>query len=286
MAGMHKMFKTPSDIGSAKDLLQGLKKALKVLKKSEDSMRFLLKGESFEFTDEQPGAMLFLGVFKGDWKKYAKAQKAETDFASGFCKLNQQKPGDLVLMLEATSGKGRKDKFLKSLNKGVLKKLKLRAIFVDSLEADASESQVQPSKTEDVVDEQKEKIALLKADYQEIRHHFDKFKALLQTKEADGAKREVDLLMDLIEEWLELSQELKLDPNSKEAQHIKNIKATIEKNEEQILLKESRAKILRLNQLIKEFEELPETELEKGMALQEEIEDLIEDIEDIGLPES
>lgn len=280
MAVMHKIFKTPQDLKTEKDLMNGLKKAIKTLKSKGDSTRFILKGESFEFDNDILAPMLFLGTFKGDWKKYIKEQKTSADFASGFTKVGEQ-DGRLVLMLHATSGKGRKEKFLKSLNKGILKKLKLQAIFVDTLEEEAQVEELDTS--EEIQEDKGEKEMLFKADYQQIMKHFKQFKALLKTEEADGAKQEVDLLMDLIEEWEDLSKELNIESNSKEAKNIESIKTLIADNESQILIKESKAKVKQLNKLIKEFEMISEEEEDKILEIQEQIEDLMQDIEDIGL---
>lgn len=312
---MHKFYKGPNDIKTKKDAMKGLKKSLKLLENKGDVMRFMLKGESFDYEGETD-CFLFIGIPKNDWKRYGKAQKTATDFAAGFCKIEVEE-GMKVLKLHGNLGKGRKVKFLKKLNKTILKRLKVQARFVDNLDIPVVDEEDTEDLLEDVVstnttpdstqtttntdtktentasttetkeetdkEERSELLAELKDNLKTIQKDFAEFKAILKSQNADGAKLKMDEILDLIEESEELHQELNLPKGGKEVKFIKMIKDTFAKNESKILVKESAAKVKLLSQLIKDYDKLSEQEYDKGMELQERIEDLIADIQDIGL---
>ncbi|AFC25422.1 hypothetical protein [Saprospira grandis] len=88
----------------------------------------------FDFGEEKSPLMYIGEGVPSAWKKYIKEQKKSASFVAGQCRLDAE--GNLQLLAEL--GKGQKPAVLKALNKSLLKKCKLQAYFVDSLEEAAA----------------------------------------------------------------------------------------------------------------------------------------------------
>lgn len=74
--------------------------------------------------------LLFIGELSSEWRKYIKANKAKMSLAAGRCMPSKDDPK--IINLEVKLGKGGKQKYLKEVNKEMLKPFAF-AQFVDSL---------------------------------------------------------------------------------------------------------------------------------------------------------
>lgn len=90
----------------------------------------------FDFGAEKAAVMYIGAGVPSQWKAYIKEQKKSASFVAGQCTLDAE--GNLQLVAEV--GKGQKPAVLKDLNKTILKKCKLQAYFVDSIEQAAAAS--------------------------------------------------------------------------------------------------------------------------------------------------
>lgn len=88
----------------------------------------------FDFGEENAPLMYIGAGVPSPWKAYIKEQKKSASFVAGQCTLDIE--GNLQLLPEI--GKGQKPAVLKALNKTILKKCKLQAYFVDSIEQAAA----------------------------------------------------------------------------------------------------------------------------------------------------
>ncbi|WCL80367.1 hypothetical protein PPO43_10310 [Saprospira sp. CCB-QB6] len=88
----------------------------------------------FDFGEEKAPLMYIGAGVPSPWKAYIKEQKKSASFVAGQCTLDPE--GNLQLLAEI--GKGQKPAVLKALNKTILKKCKLQAYFVDSIEQAAA----------------------------------------------------------------------------------------------------------------------------------------------------
>jgi hypothetical protein len=128
---MKKYFKTP-DEAKKSDPKAVAKILKKVFDKGVGGTKFFYKAQ-FNYLNGEIAPFVYIGAPAGPWKIFIKNSKRDKDFAAGLCSLGQNEAGDTELKLLAQMGKGDKGLFLKEINKQLLRKINVKAVFVDEL---------------------------------------------------------------------------------------------------------------------------------------------------------
>jgi len=187
---MKKFFKNP-DEAKKSDAPSVMKILKKVFSKGVEGDKFFYKAE-FDYEKGDTAPFMFIGAPAGPWKKYIKDSKKDKDFVAGLCKLEID-GSDKKLLLQAKMGKGSKALFLKAINKQLLKKLSIKAEFVDELTValPEEEEEATPDSDTPVASRTPEELS---TDLKEIS---TTFKAIRAEHNAD----QIDGLLDKISDW-------------------------------------------------------------------------------------
>lgn len=137
---------------------------------------------------------MYIGSESALWKKYTKASKKDKDFVGGVCKLEGGENGQAQkLLLKAEVGKGSKAAFLKAVNRDLLKKLSIKAEFVDELSVE-----IEASDSEETVEEAPTPSTF---SVEELNTEFKSISGELKLIQVEYSEKQVDALLDKIEDW-------------------------------------------------------------------------------------
>lgn len=279
---MYKYFKTPNEVQDTSAVIKALKKSIRRLREKGEVVRFLSKGE-FPYA-EKTGSFLFIGTPKGDWKEYIREHKTDDDFAMGFCRIQSGSEGAVELHLQTVKGRGDKKKYLLSMNKDLLRRVPAEAVFVkEVLSKEEAEDMDSESLAEPENEAQAALIKELYANLKIIQHDFKSFQQLLQSDQPDGAKAKMEEVLDLIEEWKALHEEANVPIEDKIRDFIAKMEQTIRQNAPKVVQKEAGYKVKLLEQKVVEYQKLTPTEALEQPELEEQIEDIIEDLDELGI---
>jgi len=203
---MKKFFKNPSEAKKS-DATSVMKVLKKVFQEGVEGSSFFYKAE-FDYDNGESAPFLYIGTEGAHWKKYTKASKKDKDFVAGVCKLEGGDNGQAQkLLLKAEVGKGSKASFLKAVNRELLKKLSIKAEFVDELsvevEADDSEETVEDTPT------------LSTHSVEELNTEFKSISGELKLIQVEYSEKQVDALLDKIEDWEDAYKELPKEEQKK-----------------------------------------------------------------------
>lgn len=189
---MKKFFKNPSEAKKS-DATSVMKVLKKVFLKGVEGSSFFYKAE-FDYDNGEPAPFLYIGSESALWKKYTKASKKDKDFVGGVCKLEGGENGQAQkLLLKAEVGKGSKAAFLKAVNRDLLKKLSIKAEFVDELSVE-----IEASDSEETVEDAPTPSTF---SVEELNTEFKSISGELKLIQVEYSEKQVDALLDKIEDW-------------------------------------------------------------------------------------
>lgn len=191
---MKKFFKNPleaekSDAPSVRKVLK------KIFLEGIEGANFFYKAE-FNYKNGERAPFLYIGPEDSNWKKYTKASKKDKDFVAGVCRLEAGENGKPPkLLLKAEVGKGSKASFLKAVNTELLKKLSVKAEFVEELNVEIEE--------EEENEENEESIAPTDSTIhiEELGTEFNVISEELKLIQTEHDEEQIDTLLDKIEDW-------------------------------------------------------------------------------------
>jgi len=200
---MKKYFKNPLEAKKS-DATSVMKVLKKVFPKGIEGASFFYKAE-FEYENGECAPFLYIGSIDANWKKYIKTSKKDKDFVTGVCKLETGGENSQVqkLLLKAEVGKGSKAPFLKAINKQLLKKLSVKAEFVEELMVKHQEEEGNLENTPSMLSPQ------------ELFAEFKSISEELQLIQVEHNEKQIDTLLDKIEDWEDAYRGLPVEEKKK-----------------------------------------------------------------------
>lgn len=195
---MKKFFKSPEE--AKKSTAPAVSKILKkVFSKGLEGSRFFYKAD-FEYETGEKAPFMYIGPLTGLWKKYIQASKRDKDFVAGICQLTEEE-GRKKLLMEAKMGKGSKALFLKAINKELLKKLAVKAEFVETLAVTVAEEDEEEETQETDSQDEKSKVETAKISPQKMATELKNVTETFKNIKKEHNPEQIDQLLDEILDW-------------------------------------------------------------------------------------
>lgn len=280
---MKKYFKSPDEAKKvdAKAVMKILKK---VFGKGIEGSKFFYKAE-FDYANGELAPFMYIGAMASPWKMYVKQSKKDKDFVAGLCKLEMQ-DGVQKLLLKAEMGKGSKALFLKAVNKELLKRIGVKAEFVEELvisAMDAEEDDAEDAGEDDAPEaapDTAENTAALSP--QEMSDNLKSIAGTFKIIRTEHSAEQIDDLLDQIADWEDNYESLS-------AQHKQVLAASLAKAQEvgaylqKINQVDSKIDALldKIYPLIDSYIEMEDHDAAEALALKEKVEKSIGKVEQL-----
>lgn len=273
---MKKFFKNPDEAKQSN--APSVSKILdKVFSKGIEGSKFFYKA-AFDYKIGEKAPFLYIGSFGGPWKKYIQSSKKDPDFVAGVCKL-QKEGNETTLLMEAQMGKGSKALFLKDVNKELLKKLGIKAEFVETLGITVTDEEEEEEGEEDA-EVVTPKVGTTNITPEQMAAEFKNVTATFKNIRVEHNSDQIDELLDQIADW----EDNYKNASPKEQQALAAALTNIQKvsaSLQQINQIDSKVDVLmeKIYPLIEEYIELDDHSSEKALELKSNIEKNILKIE-------
>ncbi len=175
---MHKDFKTPQDLYRASS--EQVERCLaRLLRQGFESRPFLYRVQ-FQYQGGRKAPLLYIGTLNRAWRDYINENARANDLATGTCETGRGATGRLLIELNVTGGRGKRDACLAELNR-TLRYLNAEVRFADAAKPASNATPPQPG---DLSPDAAETAALapqppaldLNAELKAIRDDFEAFK--------------------------------------------------------------------------------------------------------------